>query len=153
MAGDETWIADQAAPNVAPAVHAAVFRTATRAMHRPFELMQFQQGNLSTDEIALLMRRIHEIALKCGSPTGQTPKPRDKVLFLAIALCTLFTWSEVTDAAEAYNFAPLSMNESTPLAIFLASDPAEDHFRIRALVPKYATASKSDPALFRNTAD
>jgi hypothetical protein len=50
---DGVWTAAPPGPNVDPALHAAVFRHAARAMHKPIELMRTHQRNLSTDEIAL----------------------------------------------------------------------------------------------------
>ena len=150
---EDVWIATPPAPNVDPAVHATVFRAAARAMHKPIELMRSHQRNLSTDEIAILVRHSGEVARMYGLSRAQAPELRRKLLGLAIALCSFFTWSEICDAASVLIFGPDTINGDAPLAIFLAENPSDDHFRARALVPEYTTVGKFDPSIFRPTAD
>jgi len=150
---DGVWIATPPDPNIDPAVHATVFRAAARAMHKPIELMQGHQRHLSTDELTLLLRQSREAVLKYSSSSDQSSELRRKLAMLATALCSLFIWSDIADAAEIGIFGPGTTNVHSRHAIFLADNPADDHFRIEALVPEYTTVGKFDPSIFRDMAD
>ncbi len=151
--GEAVWIATSPEANVDPAVHAAIFRQAARAMHKPTELMLGHQRHLSTDELTLLLRQSREAALRFAGSSGNASEPQRKLAMLATALCSLFTWTDIDDAAETLVFGQGTPNTHSRHAIFVAEDPADDYFRIEALVPEYTTVGKFDVSLFRNMAD
>ena len=151
--GETVWIATTPESNVDPAVHAAIFRMASRAMHKPVELMQGHRRHLSTDELTLLLRQSREAALEFAASDDKSPESQRKLTMLATALCSLFTWTDIDDAAETLVFGPGTPNDHSPRAMFIGEDPADDYFRIEALVPEYATAGKFDVSLYRDMAD
>lgn len=151
--GEAVWIATSPEANVDPAVHAAIFRQAARAMHKPTELMLGHQRHLSTDELTLLLRQSRKAALRFAGSGCNASESQRKLAMLATALCSLFTWTDIDDAAETLVFGQGTPNTHSGHAIFIAEDPADDYFRIEALVPEYTTAGKFDDSLFRHMAD